>query len=193
MKGEVRVTPVGEGEALELADQYALNPTFASLSVFRVLLRTPQLAKSVAGLLETLLRGEHLDGRLRELVIMRIGWVTGSCYEWTQHWRVARLMGIPEETLLGVRDWQSQTGYGAAERAVLAATDETIEAGTISPETWQACRDCLGSDEALIELVAAIGNWRLFSSLLRSLEVPLEEGVEAWPPDGREPVRYRRG
>ena len=21
---------------------------------------------------------------------MRIGWVTGSCYEWTQHWRVAR-------------------------------------------------------------------------------------------------------
>ena len=188
MKGGVRVEPVGEEEALQLADQYGLNPTFASLSVFRVLLRTPQLAKSVAGLLETLLRGEHLDGKLRELVIMRIGWVTGSCYEWTQHWRVARLMGIPEETLLGVRDWQSHTGYGAAERAVLAATDETIEAGAISPETWKACRDHLGGDEALIELVAAIGNWRLFSSLLRSLEIPLEEGVEAWPPDGREPA-----
>ena len=36
----------------------------------------------------------------------------------------------------------------------------------------------------LLELVVAIGNWRLFSSLLRSLEVPLEEGVAPWPPDG---------
>jgi len=187
MSGKLRVEPVTEVEAQQIAEEYGLNPTFASLSVFRVLLRTPQLAKSVAGLLETLLRGEHLDGTLRELVIMRIGWVTGSCYEWTQHWRVARMMKIPEETLLGVRDWQSHAAYGAAERAVLAATDETIEAGTISPETWQACRDCLGSDEALIELVTAIGNWRLFSSLLQSLEIPLEEGVEAWPPDGREP------
>jgi hypothetical protein len=35
--------------------------------------------------------------------------------------------------------------------------------------------------------VTAIGNWRLFSSLLQSLDIPLEEGVEAWPPDGREP------
>ena len=188
MRGGVRAEPLGEEEAAHIADQLALNPTFASLSVFRVLLRTPHLAKSVAGLLETLLRGEYLDGKLRELVIMRIGWVTGSCYEWTQHWRVARMMGISEETLLGVRDWQSHAGYGARERAVLAATDETIDTGTISPETWQACRDCLGRDEVLIELVAAIGNWRLFSSLLRSLEIPLEDGVEAWPPDGREPT-----
>jgi hypothetical protein len=31
-----------------------------------------------------------LDPRLRELVIMRIGWLTASDYEWTQHWRVAQ-------------------------------------------------------------------------------------------------------
>jgi hypothetical protein len=39
----------------------------------------------------------------------------------------------------------------------------------------------------LVELVVAIGNWSLFSSLLRSLKVPLEEGVAPWPPDGRSP------
>jgi hypothetical protein len=39
----------------------------------------------------------------------------------------------------------------------------------------------------LIELVVAIGNWRLFSSLLRSLEIPLEDGVAPWPPDGKPP------
>ena len=33
-------------------------------------------------------------------MIMRIGWVTGSAYEWTQHWRVATTAGIPPEDIL---------------------------------------------------------------------------------------------
>ena len=33
---------------------------------------------------------------------MRIGWRQGSVYEWTQHWRVARMLEIPEDDLLGV-------------------------------------------------------------------------------------------
>ena len=31
----------------------------------------------------------------------------------------------------------------------------------------------------------AIGAWRTVSRLTRSLEIPLEEGVGSWPPDGR--------
>jgi hypothetical protein len=38
-----------------------------------------------------------------------------------------------------------------------------------------------------MELVVAIGNWALFAQLLKSLQVPLEDGVEAWPPDGVAP------
>ena len=40
----------------------------------------------------------------------------------------------------------------------------------------------------LIELGAAIGNWGLFARLLRSLNVPLEEGIDPWPPDGLSPA-----
>jgi alkylhydroperoxidase family enzyme len=90
-----------------------------------------------------------------------------------------------------VRDWRAHPGFGAPERAVLAATDETLERGAISPETWRACESALGSAENLLELVTAIGNWRLFSQLLRSLEIPLEDGVASWPPDGRSPAVKR--
>ena len=58
-------------------------------------------------LLATMLWHGALDPRLRELVIMRIGWLTGCDYEWTQHWRVASRLGVPAEDLLGVRDWQA--------------------------------------------------------------------------------------
>jgi hypothetical protein len=46
----------------------------------------------------------------------------------------------------------------------------------------------VGGDAQLIVVVVAMGKWRRFSSLLRSLEVPLEEGVQPWPPDGRAPA-----
>jgi len=182
-----RIAMLSLDDARTAAESVGLPEVFAPLSVFRILLRDPELARAVAGQLQALLRGKHLDGRLRELVIMRIGWATGSVYEWTQHWRIARLMEISEVDLLGVRDWRNHAGYGPAERAVLAATDETLERGSIGDETWRACEANVGGPEALVELVVAIGNWQLFSSLLRTLQVPLEEGVPPWPPDGAVP------
>jgi alkylhydroperoxidase family enzyme len=34
---------------------------------------------------------------------MRIGWLTASDYEWTQHWRVAQGLGVTADDLLGAR------------------------------------------------------------------------------------------
>jgi len=174
-------------EAKRLARQLEVPEAIAELNVFRVLLHHPMLAKRVNDLLMTLLFRGQLDARLRELVIMRIGWATGSVYEWTQHWRVAKQLGVGEEDLLAVRDWRAHAHWSAADRAVLAATDETLERGAISAETWSNCTAELPSVEEQLELVGAIGTWRLISQLLRSLDVPLEDGVSPWPPDGAAP------
>ena len=158
----------------------------ADLNVFRVLLHNPPVAAGLNGLLDTLLWKGRLDVRMRELVIMRIGWVTGSVYEWTQHWRVARSLGVPEADLIGVRDWAGHDGFGEAERSALRAVDEILSTGALSADTWSACQGHL-DDATLVELVAVVGNWQLFSVLLRSLDVPLEDGVDPWPPDGTVP------
>ena len=115
---------------------------------------------------------------------MRIGWRQGSLYEWTQHWRVAIQLGVTEADLLAVRNWTTAPDLGPAERAVLQATDETLESGRITADTWALLEKHVGGKAELLEVVACIGNWRLFSQLLQSLEIPLEDGVEAWPPDG---------
>jgi alkylhydroperoxidase family enzyme len=175
-------------ESAKIAEQAKVLPQMAELSVFRVLLQQPVVGKAIQDLLLALLFRGELDARLRELVIMRLGWSTASCYEWTQHWRVALELGVPEQDLLAVRDWRRSDRFDAADRAVLAATDETLESGAISPETWAECEAHLGGAKPCIELVAAIGTWRMISSILRSLEVPLEDGVAAWPPDGRAPA-----
>jgi 4-carboxymuconolactone decarboxylase len=182
-----RIPLLPQPDATKAAEEVSVPGAMAELSVFRVLLHHPELAKRINDLLMTLLFKSKLDHRLRELVIMRIGWATGSVYEWTQHWRVALQLGVPEDAVLAVRDWRAWPDWSDADRAVLAATDETLEHGTISAETWTACTKALPDVQEQLELVSAIGVWRLISGLLRSLEVPLEDGVEAWPPDGAVP------
>ena len=183
-------TPVSRIEMLSIEDaksaasEVSIPEAFAELSVFRVLLHNPELAKGITGLLTTLLFRGKFDARLRELIIMRIAWATGSCYEWTQHWRVAIQLGVTEADLLAVRNWTTAPDLGPAERAVLQATDETLESGRITADTWALLEKHVGGKAELLEVVACIGNWRLFSQLLQSLEIPLEDGVEAWPPDG---------
>ncbi|CQD14706.1 carboxymuconolactone decarboxylase [Mycobacterium europaeum] len=184
-----RVPKLPLDEATAAADEAAVPNYMAELSIFQVLLNHPPLARAINDLLATMLWHGALDPRLRELVIMRIGWLTACDYEWTQHWRVASRLGVAPEDLLGVRDWQTYAGFGAVERAVLAATDDVVRDGAVSDASWAACeRELGGEPTVLIELVTAIGAWRMVASLLHSLRVPLEEGVSSWPPDGRSPA-----
>ena len=185
---EPRVALLSPGEAAEVAKSAGVSEQMAPLSVFRVLLRHPAVAQELASTLTMLLfRGNKLDARRRELIIMRIAWRTGSVYEWAQHWRVARGLDIPEADLLATRDWQGAPNLSEADKAVLQATDDTLDNGMISDASWEACRRHLPTEAEQIELVVAIGNWTMFSQLLKSLRIPLEDGVKAWPPDGEGP------
>lgn len=183
-----RIPLLSAEEARHAAAEAGVTELLVDLNVFRVLLHHPPLARWFADFLMGLLWEGRFDARLRELVIMRLGWATGSVYEWTQHWPIALRIGATEDDLLGIRDWRSHGGFGPAERAVLAATDETLADGTISDETWSACVEHVSPEPAiLLELVSAIGLWRMVSGLLRSTDVPLEDGVAPWPPDGATP------
>lgn len=183
-----RVSLLSLDAAAAAAKAAGVSEQMAPLSVFRVLLHHPVVAEELASTLTTLLfRGNRLDARLRELIIMRIGWKTGSVYEWTQHWRVARGLDIPAADLAATRDWRNAPSLSEADKAVLQATDDTLESGMISDAAWDACCVHLPSEAERIELVIAIGNWTMFSQLLKSLRIPLEPGIEAWPPEGEAP------
>lgn len=184
---DARVPRLPLAEAKAAADEAGVPDYMAELNIFQVLLNHPLLARTVNDLLASMLWHGELDPRLRELVIMRIGWLTASDYEWTQHWRVASGLGVSTDDLLGVREWWQHNGFGPAERAVLAATDDMVRTGAVSAESWEVCRRELKTDAALLELVTAIGAWRMIASILESLAVPLEDGVPSWPPDGQAP------
>jgi alkylhydroperoxidase family enzyme len=185
---EGRVPRLSVDEAKSAADEAGVPDYMAELAIFQVLLNHPKLASGLNDLLARMLWQGKLDSRLRELAIMRIAWLTSCEYEWAQHWRVAQGLGVTADDLAGVREWKSYTGFGPTECAVLAATDDVVRDGVVSEQSWAACRQAFGSDHAtLVELVTAIGAWRMVSSILQSLQVPLEDDVASWPPDGKPP------
>lgn len=182
---DCRVDLLPLDEAKKIAESVDMVAAFAELNIFRVMLHRPKTAKALADLLISLLFSGELDNRLRELLIMRIGWVTGSDYEWTQHWRIAReQFGCTDQDLLELRgDWRSSGHFGVDEKTLLAAVDALLEEGTLDDELSQKCLDCFGRN-ATIEIATAVGCWRLVSKLTRALAIPLEEGIASWPPDG---------
>jgi alkylhydroperoxidase family enzyme len=184
--GGAAVSMLSADEAAAAAEKVGVSAQLARLNIFRVLLLQPNAAKAVSDLLLELLSGRALDHRLRELVIMRVGWVSASDYEWTQHWAIAQLFGCSAEDLLAVRDWETSDRFDETARSVLAATDETLRSGAISDTTLARCRALL-SDAAIVELTLAIGLWRAVAQLTNGLEIPLEDGAESWPPDGLAP------
>lgn len=188
-----RIPLVPLEEALRIGKEAGLPERMARGSAFRTLAHNPELLKAVFGQLTTLLFKNRFDTRLRELMIMRIGWVTGSEYEWTQHWRFATTAGIPPEDVLAVRDWRNSDRLTAADKAVLAATDESLTGKAISDATWAEVTKHITDTAEQVEFVVALGNWTLFSILLRNLGIPLEDGVASWPPDGKRPESAGEG
>jgi alkylhydroperoxidase family enzyme len=180
----LRVPMVSPERARDVGEAMGMPARRTGSEAFRVVANNPGVARVAFGQLMQLLENNRLDTRLRELMIMRIGWVTGSAYEWTNHWRVATTAGIPPEDILAVRDWRSSGRLTAADKAVLAATDECLAGKSISDATWAEVAKHITDSGEQVEFIVAMGNWLMFSMLFRNLRIPLAEGVMVWPPDG---------
>ena len=164
-----RVPMVSLERARELGEAMGMPARRTQSEAFRVVANNPGVARVAFSQLMQLLENNRFDTRLRELMIMRIGWVTGSVYEWTQHWRVATTAGIPPEDILAVCDWRSS---------------ERLAGKSISDAAWAEVVKHVTEPAEQVEFVIAMGNWMMFSLLFRNLRIPLAEGIAHWPPDG---------
>ena len=179
-----RVPMVPIERAREFGDAMGMPARRTGSEAFRTVANNPAVARVAFSQLMQLLENNKFDTRLRELMIMRIAWVTGSVYEWTQHWRVATTSGIPPEHVLAVREWHHSPCLADADRAILAATDSCLSGGSISDAEWDEVVKHLPDPAHQVEFIIAMGNWLSYSLLFRTLRIPLAEGLMPWPPDG---------
>lgn len=162
--------------AASLAEEHGVPTQLANYNSFRIFLHEPTIARSLANLLKTLLSSSDgaLNAKKKELIILRVASETGSHYEWTQHWKLALGLGIPEDMLLAVKNWQQATCFDEIDLILLAATDEMLANGIFSDAIWDACRRVLPTAREQVEFVSVIAMFSALSMLLRAMEVPPE-------------------
>jgi alkylhydroperoxidase family enzyme len=172
-------------ESARLGERLGIERSFATSNVFRALLNSPSATAGFFAVVNALLFHNKVASRARELVILRIGWHTGSEYVFCQHVRFSRELGIPDEEILGVRDPQRCHAYSKTDRAVLHLADELHEHAEVTRSTWTELEKAFAHDE-LVELLLIAGFWRMAAGFIKSAKIPLDAGVPSWP-EGRKP------
>jgi 4-carboxymuconolactone decarboxylase len=175
-------------ESARLGEKFGIDRDLATSNVFRGLLNSPSATAGFYGLVNALLFHNKVTARVRELIILRIGWRTGSEYVFCNHVRFSHELGIPGEEILGVRDPQRCHAYSETDRAVLHLADELHEYAEVRRSTWMALKKAFTSEE-LVELLLITGFWRMASGFVKSAKIPLDVGVPSWP-EGRKPDNW---
>lgn|SRR5215469_6576805 len=116
----------------------------------------------------------EIDPKLREIAILRTAKDCHSVYEWTQHVPAAKHVGLNDEQIDSIENWQSAKCFSEVERLVLQFTDEVNASVKGSRETLEALKKHLTAG-MIIELLIIIGHWRQTASILETTEVELED------------------
>ncbi|MEE8516036.1 MAG: carboxymuconolactone decarboxylase family protein [Alphaproteobacteria bacterium] len=144
------------------------------LNIYKALLHSPPLAESWFKHINTVRWGTGLDGRLREIVIIRLGHLTGSAYILRQHvpsLAAAEGLGLEECDALG--DWRDTGHFSARERAALDFADAMTESIQVPDAVFEPLRDHF-SPRAIVELAVLVGSYNMHSRVLQALDVDLE-------------------
>lgn len=147
------------------------------LNLDRILLHSEPLSKSWNTFLGTLRRGCSLDGKLRELAILRIALLNRAPYEHYQHVPDALACGATQAQIDALPDWaQHKALFNATEQAVLAYTDAMTLTVQVSDEVYADVRSAL-NDTDLVELTATIGAYNMVARFLEAFHItPAHEG-----------------
>lgn len=154
------------------------------LNIFRVVAVHPKLLKRWLVFGNHVLAKSTLPARDREIAILRIGWLCGSEYEWAQHVRIGLSVGLTGEEIERIPEGASAEGWSDFERAILRAVDELDTQACLTDESWEALSTEYDTRQ-MLDLVFAVGQYRLVSMVLNTLGVPLDEGLDGFPEGSR--------
>jgi 4-carboxymuconolactone decarboxylase len=126
------------------------------------------------------LRRNSLPPRDREILILRIGWLCQSEYEWAQHVRIGKNEGLTDDDIRRIYAGPDEPGLGDHDRLLLKAVDELHADAFISDTTWNALAKAYDTRQ-MMDLVFTVGQYNLVSMALNSFGVQLDAGLEGFP------------
>ena len=167
-----RIAPVPEQGRTEAQRQMlASRPDY---NIYKTLAHHPELYSRWSGLGRFVLNGSSIPARHREMLMLRMGWLCQSEYEWSQHARIATTSaGVTDAEVHRIAEGPQAPGWTYFERTLLRMVDELRYDAMVSNETWSALRKEY-SDQKMMEALCTAAQYQLVSMALNSLGVQLD-------------------
>jgi 4-carboxymuconolactone decarboxylase len=168
--------PESWNEVQKALAQPLLDTRGKVINIFRTLLNHPDAMKGFMGWGSYVLsRKNSLPAREREIVILRIGYLCGSGYEWTQHRAIGERAGLSATEIEAIKAGASAANWNAADAALLRATDDLHTNHFVSDASWAALGEHFSPTQCM-DLVFTAGQYTQVSMILNSLGVQLDAG-----------------
>lgn len=141
-------------------------------NVLSTLMHHPRLAAPWLAYNSVLLGTPSIAPRQRELMVLRVAWRTRSRYEWLQHVRVAKQVGVTAAEIEAIAGL-APGAWTPLEAALLAATDQLVDRHVIDDATWARLAQHL-DERQLVEVVFVVGSYACLAMAFNSFGIELD-------------------
>ena len=173
-----RVEPLPS--ALEAAKEAMKDSVVNAINVTATLAHNEMVSTGVGRFSRQLLFKGSVDPRLREMVILRMGWNCQSVYEFGQHTLFGIEVGLTESESYWLSRPSGNFLWEEDEGALLAMVDDLFADDCVTDSTWAQLNSHFSVSD-ILEFMASALQYRLVSGLLNSCGVQRDQGVPGWP------------
>src|ERR1700756_5298462 len=146
-------------------------------NIFRMMAHSPSYLEQYCRLGGAIRHRGELDPVVREIAITRTGILCEAPYEIVAHKRIGKNVGVTDEQIAALENWQAATCFTELQRAALAFTDEIVRLHRPTDATFNAVRSKL-TPGALIELQLSVGFYIMTSKFLETFEIDMQPVTE---------------
>ena len=150
------------------------------VNLYRALGNHPALVAAWTEFANAIRHDSRTPRALRELMILRVGQMTRSEYEWAHHLRMARKAGVREAQLAALAGWRDSPEFDAKERAALALA-EAVSDCKVTDAVHAEVKQHF-DDAQFVELSLTAGFYAMVVRMLDALRVDLDEDVRDYAP-----------
>jgi alkylhydroperoxidase family enzyme len=167
------------GEDAAVAARIAVERAGAS-GLYHQLLHSPSFAAGWLALSRAVRSQGVLEEPLRELVILQVGRILRTSYEYSHHVVIARRAGVTDAQIAALAEAADSPLFSLREQAALAYAAVLTEQARVPDEVFARARAAF-SDQEIVELTITAAFYNMVCRFLVAMQVEAEPDLEPPP------------